>query len=595
MISILPLKIPASADEPGFSVLARNTAINASRTEQEFCTVTGLSKAGICAGNHKQLDRLASLTGSDLAALEQNSPHQLNRRFSILHGQQFLTRSLRKEDLAVCPVCWLEVEITEPSELHLQRNWLPRPLQTCATHEVALISLPYADYTSCYDHIIRAGLDRGWMDQLSELVESRRLSSFERSAIEQIETGTPICDWIGDVQIDVVERWCLGLGHFVKWGVGNPDRQSEDQRRAAIRTGFAITKKGVSAVFEAVDKALCRHRLRLSKTWLHNWALLSLKPPERQFFRDLMRQLCADQGQFCLSSISQDVSIERYVDAKILDIAQASNRHNGWVRKALVRDDLLPSNGKPLYVNLEQHMQKCLAHILELVRSLDATKSAKKLNIGIKGFEALAVDKVIRPIRSTTHEKWRFRPEDIDAFAAQIAEQLSDIAPLGDPPACSIHQACFAYGCTTPQVIRLILTGQLDRSYQVQSVDGIVGIRIIRSDLAAKLPIFTSEHLAPFKLTERLGLEYAELKLLHQLNLLPYYPTPKGLDRRIRNSVSTIILDQFLGRFQTVRSAANILYIEESELQKRISKAGISPAPDAGGLPVYRASDLLDF
>lgn len=357
--------------------------------------------------------------------------------------------------------------------------------------------------------------------------------------------------------------------------------------------GFAIIEKGVSAVFEAVDKALCRHRLRLSKTWLHNWALLSTNPPERQFFRDLMKRLCADQGQFCLNRISQEFSVERYVDAKILDIAHVSNRHHGWVRKALVRDGLLPGNGKPHYVNLKKHMQKCLRHVLDLVGSLDATKSAKRLNMGIKGFEALVLDKVIRPIRSKTHTKWRFRPRDIDAFASQITEQLSNTGPADDPAACSIHQACFAYGCTTPQVVRLLLTGQLISSYQAQGVVGVVGIRILRNELAAKLPIFVSDHLSPFELTKRLGLNYAELKQLHELDLLPFYPTPRGLERRTQNSVSTIIVDQFLGRFQTVCSAAAVLGIEESVLKRRVSSTEVFPSPEAKGLPVYRASDLL--
>ena len=88
-------------------------------------------------------------------------------------------------------------------------------------------------------------------------------------------------------------------------------------------------------------------------------------------------------------------------------------------------------------------------------------------------------------------------------------------------------------------------------------------------------------------------MNYAELKQLHELNLLPYYPTPKGLELRTPNSVSTIIVEQFLGRFQTVRSAAAELSIEECELQERVTSAKIRPSSKAVGLPVYRASDLL--
>ena len=373
MISVLPLKNPALADEPGFSVLARNTAINASRTTQEFCTVTGLSKSGLCGGEDDQLNRLASLTGSDATVLARNSPLQRARKISVLNSQKFLTRSLRKKDLAICPQCWLETGTHERSDLFIRRDWLPRPLQACARHQVALVPLPYADYTSCYDHIMRTELDRRWLDRLPELVEPVRQSPFERAALTQMEAGTPMCGWIGDIQIDVLERWCLGLGQFIKNGVGHPEKLDPSRQRDLTRVGFAVTEQGISATFDAIDKALCKHSLRLSKTWLHNWALLSVNPPERQFFRELMKRLCADQGQFCLTSISNNVSIEQLVDTKILEIAHATNRHHSWVRMALVRDGLLPSNGKPKYANFESYLsKKCLGHIFDLVNSLNA-------------------------------------------------------------------------------------------------------------------------------------------------------------------------------------------------------------------------------
>jgi len=594
MISVLPLKKSALADEPGFSVLARNTAINASRTTQEFCTVTGLSKAGLCAGEGDQLEHLANLTGCDATLLARNSPLQRARKTSILSGQKFLTRSLRKKDLAICPQCWLETGTHERSDLCIRRDWLPRPLQTCAKHQAVLVPLPYADYTSCYDHVMRAELDRRWLDRLPELVQPMRQSLFERAALEQMNTGTPMCGWIGDIQIDVLERWCLGLGQFITKGVGHPEQLEVHHQRDLIRIGFAVTERGNPAVYDAVDGALCKHRLRLSKTWLHNWALLSVNPPEHQFFQDLMKRLCADQGQYCLVSISTDMGVERLVDAKILDIAQATNRHHSWVRKALVRDGLLPSNGKPKYVNLEPYLsKKCMGHIVDLVNSLDTKKSARRLNIGIKGVEALVKDELIQPISSQTHKKWRFRPDDIDEFSSKVMNQLSGVGPPDSHDACSIHQACFAYQCTTPQILRFLITGQLGRSYLANGYTGIAGIRVIRSELLKALPILNSTHVTASELTDRLGLNSAELRQLDVLNFLPTYPALKSQDRRAQNSVSTIVLDQFLERFQTPRSAARALDINEIEIEERVRIRKISPVPEAHGLPIYFADDLL--
>lgn len=421
-----------------------------------------------------------------------------------------------------------------------------------------------------------------------------RQSRFERAALEQMNTGISMCGWIGDVQIDVLERWCVGLGQFITKGVGHPEQLEENQQRDLIRIGFAVTEQGNPAVYDAVDKALCKHRLKLSKTWLHNWALLSVNPPERQFFRDLMKRLCADQGQFCLTSISTDMSVERLVDAKILDIAQATNRHQSWVRKALVRDGLLPSNGKPKYVNLEPYLsKKCMGHIVDLVNSLDAIKSARRLNIGIKGFEALVKDGLIQPISSQTHKKWRFRPDDIDAFSSKVMKQLTGFCPPDTHDACCIHQACFAYQCTTPQILRFLIMGQLGRSYLTDDRTGIAGIRVFRSELLDALLIFKSNHITASELTDRLGLNSPELRQLDLLNFLPTYPTVKSQDRRAQNSVSTIVLDKFLKRFQTTRSASKVLGISESEIEERVRICKVSPVPEADGLPILHLGPTL--
>lgn len=79
------------------------------------------------------------------------------------------------------------------------------------------------------------------------------------------------------------------------------------------------------------------------------------------------------------------------------------------------------------------------------------------------------------------------------------------------------------------------------------------------------------------------------------LNLLPIYPRFKGKERRAQNSVSVMILDQFLDRFQSLRSAVNLLGISASEFEERARLSKICPAPEADGLLVYLADDLLNL
>ena len=112
---------------------------------------------------------------------------------------------------------------------------------------------------------------------------------------------------------------------------------------------------------------------------------------------------------------------------------------------ALVRDGLLPEGGAPQQQNLKVQMQRCSAHIQDLVKSLDTTAAAKFLGIGTKGFETKVNDNLLRPSRSTVHKKWRFRLEDVERFLARIHKHVAGNSPAGAADYCSIHQACFAY------------------------------------------------------------------------------------------------------------------------------------------------------
>lgn len=45
----------------------------------------------------------STLSSSDPAHLQRNSPRQLDRKTSVINGNRVLTRSLRKADLSICP------------------------------------------------------------------------------------------------------------------------------------------------------------------------------------------------------------------------------------------------------------------------------------------------------------------------------------------------------------------------------------------------------------------------------------------------------------------------------------------------------------
>jgi hypothetical protein len=186
MITQLPISLTAMAGEPGFSLLARLANANTGRSTHDFCVSTGLSKSAICSGETNELEELARLTGSDPTELRKNSPRVIDRKFTILSGCKFQSRSIRKQGMVVCPLCWTEQiksGADNPYSIAMRREWLPRPISTCSLHDVRLIELPYWDYTTTYDHLRRSKLDRNWELNLIDRTQEQNPSTFERLTV----------------------------------------------------------------------------------------------------------------------------------------------------------------------------------------------------------------------------------------------------------------------------------------------------------------------------------------------------------------------------------------------------------------------------
>ena len=596
MITKLPINLAASAAEPGFSVLARNAAANAVKSGQEFCVATGLKKRKICSGDPIEVANLGRLTNSDVDLLRSCSPHRLDRKWTTLDGNKMLTRSIRKNDLLICPQCWAEVTEREgfrPYHLRMKRDWLLRPIDTCALHKARLIPLPYNDYSTCYDHVFRSQLDMFWLKGLPSLISAQHPNQYEAAVLDHLNQGSDLCRWLGDVQMDSLERWCLGLGYFIEMGTGRPDVLDRATHRHMVDIGFDITAKGSNTVSDAIDAGLRRHCIRLGKTWLYGWAFQASKPTEREPFRILMKNICDDQGDYCLLSVAQAHRKGPFVEAEIRKIAQKTDRSVRWVRNVLLTDGMIPENGIPTQGNMRQHMQICLRHVAKVADGINAKTSANRLNIGIKAFEGLVGDGIIEPIKTVTSAKPRFEARVVDALLKDIESNLDKIIPNDVDDFVSIPDACFAVSCTTAKITSLLLSDQLPGSCTIDPTAGFSGIRVSIPELKSKLLMHATTGLTMPDLRERLGLQYSEVKQLTTLKLLPSYSGRKDGSSRPALIVDPTDLAKFLERFQTIRTAAKQFGIDEGAARSIILNSKIYRAPEGQGLPIYKASDTV--
>lgn len=490
-VSALPVALATKEGEPAFSTMSRNASANASRSTAEFCTAMGLGKAAICAGDPQQLKALAALTGSSSTDMILNSPHKISEKYTELYGHRFLSRSIRKHDLAICPICWREDLSLGDGHLDscaIRWEWLLRFMSCCRRHKIELIELPYADYTTCYDHVLRAELAEGWLHSLEERVQQQALSVFESVALERLEQNTQMVDWLPDIQIDTLERWCLGLGAFIAEGTLRPDASPLATRRELIDLGFSVTRAGHAKLLDEVDQALGRHSTRLSKTWFHGWALQASMQDERRAFRDIMLGLIKDQGDYCLLSRHQYAPPEVQVDACIKKIAETTDRSRKWVRRTLILDNLLPNGRVPVGLDVRVRLKACTMHIKALAESFGAEQGANFLGVGITLFEGLVSERVITPITTKAFKKPRFSADMLDDLLNRMKARAilqPDHAIRKDM--ISLSHASFVLRCPAGQILRFLEAGELPGSYINTTEIGLAGLRISHKELLAAI------------------------------------------------------------------------------------------------------------
>jgi hypothetical protein len=376
-------------------------------------------------------------------------------------------------------------------------------------------------------------------------------------------------------------------------GSGQPVDLDINTQRQLVDIGFDVTVNGVNSIHNAVSAALRKHSIRMGKTWLYGWAYQAANPLERRSFRALMKNICDDQGDYCLISVAKVDQKSPFVEAEIRKISQKANRPVRWVRNVLLTDGMIPDNGIPTQGNLRQHMQICLRHVAKVSDGINAKTSATRLNIGIKAFEGLVGDGIIEPIKTETSAKPRFEARVVNELLAKIESNLNFAEPNDVKEFMSIPDACFAVSCTTAKITSLLLSDQLPGSYTIDSAAGFGGIRVNVPDLKSKLLMHATTGLSMPELRERLGLQYSEVKQLTTLKLLPSYSGRKDGSSRPALIVDPADLEKFLEKFQTIRTAAKQLGIDEGAARSRILNSKIYRAPEGQGLPIYKTSDTV--
>lgn len=596
----LPIALASDYDEAAFSLLARNTHANASQTTADFCTTLGLNKSKLCQGEDEQVDLLAAITGSDPRALRTSTAQRLDTKTASINGQNFLNRSIRKAELSICPLCWLDA--AQNSNRHLHENgvrsiWLPKQFHTCHVHKIALIPLPYQDYTTCYDPVARAQHEPGWLRTLEARIVQQCPTRFEIAAKCQLKTRVPMVEWLPDIQIDVMEKWCLGLGTLIRRGLGNPQLFDHAQQRKLIDIGFEVTAAGLSRIHTEVDRALGRHQTKLSRTWVYGWALQSASPSERKVFRAMCQDMAQQQGYYCLHSVSDNASASVGLSAALADISRKSNRSKRWVKRALIADGLLPATGMPTVRDFRAHVRRCNSHINELNATKGCRECAATLGVGTAMFEGIVRYGFVKPFRTRAFKKPRYKASEIERVFENILSSILKV-PAPSKDLRSLSEVCFVTRCDAAEIIEFILKGALPAT-QLSAQDIGLGAllvsfpevqRALKKKQRARLE--RQNYLSIEAVMKILGLERFQVRRLIAADLLQSRTLAQCRDFSGGEHVRRRTLKRFMLQYETAKTAASKFEIPYAKVSKSIKMHGVSSVSDELNVPVFDKDEI---
>lgn len=594
MITRLPIKLAAKADEPGFSLLARNASANAGRSTLEFCATIGLSKRGFCSGEPAELDKLAGLTGSDPAELRNSSPRVIDRKFTILSGCKFQSRSIRKQGMVVCPLCWTEhikSGADKPYSIAMRRDWLPRPISTCLLHEVRLIELPYWDYTTTYDHLRRSKLDRNWEADLMDRTQEQNPSTFEQLTVRQLKTGCPVCAWLPSEQIDVLEKWCFGLGLLLEKGSTHANATQKADENLYIERGLQAITPGKEYMLQEIDAALRRHRLRLPSTWLAGWSGQSQKPRERQHFAKLFKSLVDDQGHFCLSSVTDQLPRQIEFEMGLKSIAKSTGRSPAKVQELLARDGLIPPDGLPHQQSIYMVLRNCRDHLAAVDQSVSEPRAADVLGVGSHLLKGLVRDNIIAPMKTKIYRTARYDIAVLEAVRdkflghAKAEKSATDLFSLKD--------VCFLMRCPASRVLSMLSSGQLPSTNLISNAVGLDRLRFDLGEIKNSFAKNETGGLTVEELRSILGLQHRHVTKLAKLGLLPSYNGRKKDTGISAALVDQSTLDDFLRTYQTARTWCKKIGQSEKSVRSRLKYGSLKRAREGDGISIYRVDDIL--
>lgn len=245
------------------SFLSRIAGICGCLSASQFCREVGIDHTRLRQGDHGALRKLAALSGAEFSRLQKNAlvskgTHSYEIRGCLGHSAMF-----RTDEYAICPECIAQDVKGGPahdpfSAVHLRIAWHLRAIETCAIHQVALITLPlrHIKYDKRDFAVVgwNAAVDMISAPQKGAVVEP---SAFEIYLSQRLERQPEGDIWLDRMTLFEVQKLCEVFGIAKQTGeFGRAKHFPAAEMNAARAAGYAVLREGPAAMHDFLSDRL---------------------------------------------------------------------------------------------------------------------------------------------------------------------------------------------------------------------------------------------------------------------------------------------------------------------------------------------------
>lgn len=602
--------MPMMSDESVPSFCARLSALHRVSSVRTFFRYLGLRFSKIVAGDPSALDQLAELTAVPVGDLARQSIRREGRTYSY-RGQIALQPMMRRSCVYVCPRCLVEdvAQARYPpiATCYGRVAWQFAPLRACGRHNVLLEQFGRPLHGSnAHDFARTIGPSLYTLERCADEAVTVPPSAAEAYLKARLD-GSPIPSPLLDkMPWYAAARTCEAVGAVALFraSVTLAGLDDTDRRRAA-QAGFEIMDAGRRSVENLLDDL--RFGLRSLGTGregapavygLLNEILTRPTPdpayaPLREIvFRHAMRTIPYGPG-----AVVVGLPVKRRQTHSLVTAAAAAQQHQTRLRKLLVTEGIIAADAQRRDADVLFDARLAAPFLRRIAKGMSLhgvtdhleTRYAHTLSLARRGFI-----KPIVPSAGETDIRPRYTAIDLDEFIASLIEEAV-VHPQPERPIMDIPRAAKRAYCTTPDVLRMILTRQLRWVGLDPDVSGFHAILVNADEVLDHVRGPAHDGYTMQTLRVRLGVHQRVVEALIAKNHLPQVDRINPVNRCPNRIVLPETVEAFERRYVSLSELAQHWRTNAFRLKKDLDRRGIEPAlrNDQVGATFYSRRQLL--